>query len=224
MGLKSPTGLVENFLTPFQKIAYEIGLGGAYEDLSKKIGAKKDLSELTTEDKIAFKDLFSSSAKQLIVNQVKDLYPASDKDIAVLLSGAGDVTTNSKALAKLVSAEKSAKEIDVKSEELAPSYAFDRKDVQFERKAKEEAARILAKQYADKVKPETLKDLFGDDPENNKNAFRIISAYNYQQLSPKYEKTLDPFKKFTENEAQKNQEIKNLIIDLKIKKMFIIPI
>ena len=29
----------------------------------------------------------------------------------------------------------------------------------------------------------------------------------------KYEKTLDPFKKFTENEAQKNQEIKNLIID-----------
>ena len=25
MGLKSPTGLVENFLTPFQKIAYEIG-------------------------------------------------------------------------------------------------------------------------------------------------------------------------------------------------------
>ena len=213
MGLKSPTGLVENFLTPFQKIAYEIGLGGAYEDLSKKIGAKKDLSELTTEDKIAFKDLFSSSAKQLIVNQVKDLYPASDKDIAVLLSGAGDVTTNSKALAKLVSAEKSAKEIDVKSEELAPSYAFDRKDVQFERKSKEEAARILAKQYADKVKPETLRDLFGDDPENNKNPFRIISAYNYQQLSPKYEKTLDPFKKFTENQAQKNQEIKNLIID-----------
>ena len=55
--------------------------------------------------------------------------------------------------------------------------------------------------------------MFGEDPENNKNAFRIISAYNYQQLSPKYEKTLDPFKKFTENQVQKDQEIKNLIIE-----------
>lgn len=213
LGLKSPTGLIENFLTPFQKIAYDIGLGGAYEDLSKRVGAKKDLTELTTEDKIAFKDLFSASAKQLIVNQVKDLYPASDKDISVLLSGAGDVTTNPKALAKLVAAEKTAKDIDVKSEELAPTYAFERKDVQFERKAKEEGARILARTYADKVKPETLKELFGDDPDNIKNPFRIISAYNYQQLSPKYEKTLDPFKKFVENQAQKDQDIKNLIIE-----------
>ena len=212
MGLKSPTGLVENFLTPFQKIAYEIGLGGAYEDLSKKIGAKKDLTELTTEDKIAFKDLFSASAKQLIVNQVKDLYPASDKDISVLLSGAGDVTTNPKALAKLVAAEKSAKDIDLEAEKLAPTYA-ERKDVQFERKAKEEGARVLARTLADKVKPETLKELFGDDPDNTKNPFRIISAYNYQQLSPKYEKTLDPFKKFVENQAQKDQDIKNLIIE-----------
>ncbi len=212
VGLKSPTGLVENFLTPFQKIAYEIGLGGAYEDLSKKIGAKKDLTELTTEDKIAFKDLFSASAKQLIVNQVKDLYPASDKDISVLLSGAGDVTTNPKALAKLVAAEKSAKDIDLEAEKLAPIYA-ERKDVQFERKAKEEGARVLARTLADKVKPETLKELFGDDPDNVKNPFRIISAYNYQQLSPKYEKTLDPFKKFVENQAQKDQDIKNLIIE-----------
>jgi len=213
LGLKSPTGLIENFLTPFQKIAYEIGLGGAYEDFSKKVGAKKDLTELTTEDKIAFKDLFSASAKQLIVNQVKDLYPASDKDISVLLSGAGDVTTNPKALAKLVAAEKTAKDIDVKSEELAPTYAFERKDVQFERKAKDEAARILARTYANKVKPETLVELFGDDPDNIKNPFRIISAYNYQQLSPKYEKTLDPFKKFVENQAQKDQDIKKLIIE-----------
>jgi len=213
LGLKSPTGLIENFLTPFQKIFYEIGLGGAYEDLSKRVGAKKDLTELTTEDKIAFKDLFSASAKQLIVNQVKDLYPASDKDISVLLSGAGDVTTNPKALAKLVAAEKTAKDIDVKSEELAPTYAFERKDVQFERKAKDEAARILARTYANKVKPETLVELFGDDPDNIKNPFRIISAYNYQQLSPKYEKTLDPFKKFVENQAQKDQDIKKLIIE-----------
>lgn len=212
-GMKSPTGLVENFLTPFQKIAYEIGAGQAYEDLTKRIGAKKDISELTTEEKVAFKDLFSASAKQLIVNQVKDLYPASDKDISVLLSGSGDVTTNPKALAKLVAAEKSAKDIDVEAEKIAATYAFERKDVQFERKAKEDAARLLAKEYASKLNPSVLKEMYGDDPENVKNPFRIISAYNYQQLSPKYEKTLDPFKKFAETKIQQDQNLKDLIIE-----------
>lgn len=212
-GQKTPTGLVENFLTPFQKIAFDLGLGSNYDNLTEKIKGKKEISELTTEEKIAFKDILSASSKQLIVNQVKDLYPASDKDVAVLLSGAGDVTTNPKALAKLVAAEKSAKEIDLKAEEFAPSYAFERKDVQFERKAKDDAAKTLAKQYAPKVDPKIMIEMFGEDPENNKNAFRIISAYNYQQLSPKYEKTLDPFKKFVENQVQKDQEIKNLIIE-----------
>lgn len=212
-GQKTPTGLVENFLTPFQKIAFDLGLGTNYDSLTEKIKGKKEISELTTEEKIAFKDILSASSKQLIVNQVKDLYPASDKDVAVLLSGAGDVTTNPKALAKLVAAEKSAKEIDLKAEELAPSYAFERKDVQFERKAKDDAAKTLAKQYASKVDPKILIEMFGEDPENTKNAFRIISAYNYQQLSPKYEKTLDPFKKFVENQVQKDQDIKNLIIE-----------
>ena len=64
-----------------------------------------------------------------------------------------------------------------------------------------------------KKNKKVLKEMYGDDPENVKNPFRIISAYNYQQLSPKYEKTLDPFKKFAETKIQQDQNLKDLIIE-----------
>lgn len=210
-GIESPTGLIENLLTPIQKISSELGLGEQYDKLATSIKGKKDLNELTDDEKVAFKDIFNAATKAGIVGKVKDLYPASDKDIQVLLSTMGDVSTNPKALAALVAAEKGAKEIETMGREYASQYAFTAKDVEFEKRGKDYAATKLAQKYKDQVKPETLKALFGDDPENEKNPFRIINAYYYQQLSPKYQKDLGSFDTYVKTQVSKIESQKNLI-------------
>lgn len=210
-GIDSPTGLVENLLTPLQKISSELGLGEKYDQLATSIKGKKNLNELTDDEKVAFKDIFAAATKAGIVGKVKDLYPASDKDIQVLLETMGDVKTNPKALAALVAAEKGAKEIETMGRTYASQYAFDAKDIEFEKKGKDYAALRLAAKYKDQVKPETLKALFGDDPENAKNPFRIINAYYYQQLSPKYQKDLSSFDTYLKTQTSKIESKKNLI-------------
>ena len=216
-GIEAPTGLIEKLLTPLQKISSELGLGEQYDKLATSIKGKKSLSELTDDDKVAFKDLFGAATKAGIVGKVKDLYPASDKDIQVLLETMGDIGTNPKALAALVAAEKGAKEIETMGREYASQYAFTAKDVEFEKRGKDYAATKLAQKYKDQVKPETLKALFGDDPDNAKNPFRIINAYYYQQLSPKYEKDLGSFDTYLKTQASKIDSTKKLIDDLQKK-------
>jgi len=210
-GIDAPTGLIEKLLTPLQKISSELGLGEQYDKLATSIKGKKSLSELTDDDKVAFKDIFGAATKAGIVGKVKDLYPASDKDIQVLLETMGDVGTNPKALAALVAAEKGAKEIETMGREYASQYAFTAKDVEFEKRGKDYAATKLAQKYKDQVKPETLKALYGDDPDNAKNPFRIINAYYYQQLSPKYEKDLGSFDTYIKTQTSKIESQKNLI-------------
>ena len=212
-GIDAPTGLIEKLLTPLQKISSELGLGEQYDKLSTSIKGKKSLNELTDDDKVAFKDIFGAATKAGIVGKVKDLYPASDKDIQVLLETMGDVGTNPKALAALVAAEKGAKEIETMGREYASQYAFTAKDVEFEKRGKDYAAAKLAQKYKDQVKPETLKALYGDDPDNAKNPFRIINAYYYQQLSPKYQKDLSSFDTYIKTQTSKIQNTKNLIIE-----------
>jgi len=210
-GIDAPTGLIEKLLTPLQKISSELGLGEQYDKLATSIKGKKSLSELTDDDKVAFKDIFGAATKAGIVGKVKDLYPASDKDIQVLLETMGDIGTNPKALAALVAAEKGAKEIETMGREYASQYAFTAKDVEFEKRGKDYAATKLAQKYKDQVKPETLKALYGDDPDNAKNPFRIINAYYYQQLSPKYEKDLSSFDTYIKTQTSKIESQKNLI-------------
>ena len=212
-GIDAPTGLIEKLLTPLQKISSELGLGEQYDKLATSIKGKKSLSELTDDDKVAFKDIFGAATKAGIVGKVKDLYPASDKDIQVLLETMGDIGTNPKALAALVAAEKGAKEIETMGREYASQYAFTAKDVEFEKRGKDYAAAKLAQKYKDQVKPETLKALYGDDPDDAKNPFRIINAYYYQQLSPKYQKDLSSFDTYIKTQTSKIQNTKNLIIE-----------
>ena len=212
-GIDAPTGLIENLLTPLQKISSELGLGEQYDKLATSIKGKKSLNELTDDEKVAFKDIFGAATKAGIVGKVKDLYPASDKDIQVLLETMGDIGTNPKALAALVAAEKGAKEIETMGREYASQYAFTAKDVEFEKRGKDYAATKLAQKYKDQVKPETLKALYGDDPDNAKNPFRIINAYYYQQLSPKYEKDLSSFDTYIKTQTSKIDNTKKLIIE-----------
>lgn len=210
-GIDSPTGLIENLLTPLQKISSELGLGEKYNDLSKSIQGKKTVDELTNEEKVVFKDIFGAATKATVVGIVKELYPVSDKDIQIMLDTMGDISTNPKALAALVAAEKAAKEIDILGRERAGNIAFEERDIEFEKKGKDQAARILANKFKDKVKPETLKLMYGDDPESMKNPFRIINAYYYQQLSPKYEKDLGSFDTYLKTQTSKIEQQKNLI-------------
>jgi hypothetical protein len=53
--------------------------------------------------------------------------------------------------------------------------------------------------------------MYGDDPESMNNPFRIINAYYYQQLSPKYEKDLSSFDTYLKTQTSKIDQQKNLI-------------
>jgi hypothetical protein len=219
-GIESPTGLIEDLLTPLQKFASELGLGEdekKIESLITSVKGKTNLNELTSEEKVIFKDVFASATKAGIVSKIKDLYPGSDKDVQILLSGAGDISTNPKALAALVAAEMAAKEISVAANDLVQDIAFKEENLNFEKVAKDRAAKILANKFKDKVKPETLKAIYGDDPESINNPFRIINAYYYQQVSPKYEKDLSSFDTYLKTKASKIEQQKKLIDDLQKK-------
>jgi len=215
-GFEAPTGLVENFLTPFQKVISELGLGEKYDKLVTDYKGK-NFNELSETDKIAFKDLFSSATKQAIVTQVKDLYPASDKDIAILERAAGDITTNPKALAQLVAAEKAAKQIDTEANSLAQDIAFNEENLNFEREAKNRAATQLANKFNKDVTDEMLIEIYGNA---ERSPFRVINAYYYKELQPKYKKGLDPFESYQKGQIDKNEKIKR-IVDENQKKILI---
>jgi hypothetical protein len=213
-GIESPTGLIEDLLTPLQKLTSELGLGEdekKIESLITKVKGKKNLNELTSEEKVIFKDVFGSATKAGIVSKIKDLYPGSDKDVQILVQAAGDISTNPKALAALVAAEMAAKEISVAANDLVQNIAFNEENLNFEKVAKDRAAVKLANKFKDKVKPETLKAIYGDDPESMNNPFRIINAYYYQQVSPKYEKDLGSFDTYLKTQASKIDSTKDLI-------------
>ena len=219
-GIESPTGLIEDLLTPLQKFASELGLGEdekKIESLITKVKGKTNLNELTSEEKVIFKDVFASATKAGIVSKIKDLYPGSDKDVQILVQAAGDISTNPKALAALVAAEMAAKEISVAANDLVQNIAFNEENLNFEKVAKDRAAVKLANKFKDKVKPETLKAIYGDDPESMNNPFRIINAYYYQQVSPKYEKDLSSFDTYLKTKASKIEQQKKLIDDLQKK-------
>jgi len=209
-GFEAPTGLVSEFLTPFEKVFSELGLSEKYEDLKKNVSGLETGQDLSASDKVAFKDLFSAATKAAIVSQVKDLYPASDKDIQVLLSTIGDVGTNPQALRKLVAAQKAMMEINEKIPEFAKTEAFTNKDIEFESVANEKAAQALANELKDKVSSESLVELFGTAEEAN--PFRIINAYYYQQLAPDFkEGPVDYFQTYKTSQVNKEMQIQDII-------------
>ena len=210
-GFEAPTGLVSEFLTPFEKIFSELDLTDKYNKLKENVSGYEKGQDLSAEDKVAFKDLFSAATKQAIVSQVKDLYPASDKDIQVLLSTVGDIGTNPQALRKLVAAQKTLMEINNKIPDYAKEEAFTNKNIEFEQVANEKAAQALADQLKDKVTEESLVELFGTAEDAN--PFRIINAYYYQELAPQFkgDKTsyFDTYKQTQEAQEQNIQDLIN---------------
>ena len=202
-GFQAPTGLVEGFFTPFEKIAQELGFSEKIDELRKNIINQKDIKSIPINLQNEFKDTFQALTKAAIVSQVKDLYPASDKDIQVLLSTAGDIFTNPEALRKLVSAQKALSEISKLQGNLAKNIAFTEKDINFEEESKKRSAETLAGELTKEVDDKTLMSLYGD---TERNPFRVINAYYYNQLQPTIDKPLqDPFSVF---KSTKTEQIK----------------
>ena len=200
-GKDIPTGTLESFLFPIEKVLAGTEIG---DKLNKYFSDGKLNRKLIDEDNVTFKEILNSASKQAIVSQVKDLYPASDKDIQVLLQGLGDSATTPEALIKLISAQKAASEAYRIEGEIAKSLAFDQGDINFAINARDKSMEKIAKQYNDQVSDEILTELYGSADRSS--PFRVASAYFYStlkpQITPQSKTNFEIFKETTEQDQQ----------------------
>ena len=200
-GKEIPTGTLESFLFPVEKILAGTELG---DKLNKYFTDGKLNTKLIDEDNVAFKEILNSASKQAIVSQVKDLYPASDKDIQVLLQGLGDVATTPEALVKLIAAQKAASEAYKLEGAIAKRLAFEEKDINFAVNARDLSLKQVAETYNDQVPDELLVELYGSNDRSS--PFRVASAYFYSTLKPEITATsktnFEIFKEVTQQEQE----------------------
>ena len=200
-GKDIPTGTLESLLFPIEKVLAGTEIGNK---LNKYFTDGKLNTKLIDEDNVAFKEILNSASKQAIVSQVKDLYPASDKDIQVLLQGLGDVATTPEALIKLIAAQKAASEAYKLEGAIAKKLAFEDKDINFAVNAREMSLQKVAEQYNDQVPDELLVELYGSNDRSS--PFRVASAYFYSTLKPqitsKSKTNFEIFKEVTETEQE----------------------
>ena len=200
-GKDIPTGTLESFLFPIEKVLAGTEIG---DKLNKYFSDGKLNRKLIDEDNVTFKEILNSASKQAIVSQVKDLYPASDKDIQVLLQGLGDSATTPEALIKLISAQKAASEAYRIEGEIAKSLAFDQGDINFAINARDKSMEKIAEQYNDQVSDEILTELYGSADRSS--PFRVASAYFYStlkpQITPQSKTNFEIFKETTEQDQQ----------------------
>ncbi len=201
-GKDIPTGTLESFLFPIEKVLAGTELGNK---LNKYFSDGKLNTKLIDEDNVTFKEILNSASKQAIVSQVKDLYPASDKDIQVLLQGLGDSATTPEALIKLIAAQKAASEAYKIEGDIAKDLALVQKDANFIVNARNQSMEKIAEQYNDQVSDEILTELYGSADRSS--PFRVASAYFYSTLKPEVtpqsKTNFEIFKETTETE-QKN--------------------
>ena len=209
-GKDIPTGTLESFLFPIEKVLAGTEIG---DKLNKYFSDGKLNTKLIDEDNVAFKEILNSASKQAIVSQVKDLYPASDKDIQVLLQGLGDVATTPEALVKLISAQKAASEAYKLEGNIAKQLAFEEKDINFAINARDKAMKQVAEQYNDQVSDELLVELYGSSDRSS--PFRVASAYFYSTLKPQITPTSKTnFEIFQETTAAEEKNVDQTLTDM----------
>lgn len=208
-GKEPPTGILESSFKGLEKVLDEIGL---LDEANALIKRNQDTTEFSDKDLIKFKEIFEAATKRQIVGQVKELYPVSNKDIEILLQTVGDISTSPQALRALVAAEKAAKEINENAFGKSFDIAFAGKgNINFRAESQEAAAKELAAQYKNDVKPETLVELYGSS--ENPTAFQIVNAYYHQQLEPVYKDQEEKgyFEVFKAKKEEDTSEILNII-------------
>ena len=202
-GKELPTGILNSTFRDLKGVLQEIGLGEKYDALAKKFAAE-GYTQMTLEDQNIFNDLFQAATFEQVVQDVKKLYPVSNKDIDTLLKTKGDISTRPEALRKLVATQMAINDIAMQSEDYAYKY-FELGDQQFEKKSIRMSEKMIGEKLRKegKVTSETLKQLFGTDKDITDAGY--ITAHYYQQLlAQKDDGAGDPFKIFIT--AEKNKE------------------
>tara|TARA_R110002012_G_scaffold205690_1_gene375480 strand:- start:710 stop:2164 length:1455 start_codon:yes stop_codon:yes gene_type:complete len=198
-----PTGILNATFRDLKGVLQELGLGDQYDALAKKF-ASEDYTQMTLEDQNIFNDLFQAATFEQVVQDVKKLYPVSNKDIDTLLKTKGDISTRPDALIRLIAAQMATNDIALQSEDLAYKY-FELGDQQFERKSILMSEKMIAEKLRkeNKVTDTTLEKLFGSAKDVTDAGY--ITAYYYQNLqAQKADGKLDSFTVF--KTAQKNKE------------------
>jgi len=202
-GKELPTGILNSTFRDLKGVLQEIGLGEKYDALAKKFAAD-GYTQMTLEDQNIFNDLFQAATFEQVVQDVKKLYPVSNKDIDTLLKTKGDISTRPEALRKLVATQMAINDIAMQSEEYAYKY-FELGDQQFEKKSIQLSEKMIGEKLRKegKVTSETLKQLFGTDKDITDAGY--ITAHYYQQLlAQKDDGAGDSFSIFVT--AEKNKE------------------
>ena len=209
----TPTGLIENFIKPFEEIAESLGKGEIITKIRKGLEDNPDYVP-DQETIIEFKSIVDSGSSNRILGKAKLVYPVSNTDIGLLLKGAGSLSTNPGALKVLLSTERALALIEDEAYPIASKLAYPGGDVTgsvgFQNEASELAAQNIAVKFEKDVKDETLQELYGS---TEKTPFRIIQAKLYQDLqADKSIPEISAFDKFLGAQAEKENE-RNKIIE-----------
>jgi len=205
-----PTGVLNATFRDLKGILLELGLGDRYDALSKKFEGD-DYTTMTLQDQTEFNDLFQAATFEGVVQDVKKLYPVSNKDIDTLLKTKGDISTRPEALRKLMAAQMAARDIALGSEDFAYKY-FDLGDKQFEKKSIRMSEQMIGERLRKegKVTDTTLETLFGTTKDITDAGY--ITAHYYQQLlAQKNDGDGDSFTIFITAEKLKDKEIDDII-------------
>lgn len=181
-----PTGLVENFLTPFQEIGNELfgKENNPFTTMISKYGGK----QFGDVDSVTFKREFDAASKGLIIGLAKNLYPVSENDVNRLLESVGSVSTDPQALIRLVAAQKALQDIALSQNklignELRDAVSSGRTD--FVETSQAKGGEAVKAKYKDLVDPKLLAQIYGIEDISKASPFQIASAYYISQLTPK---------------------------------------
>ena len=205
-----PTGVLNATFRDLKGVIQELGLGDRYNALAKKFESD-DYTTMSLEDQTEFNDLFQAATFEGVVQDVKKLYPVSNKDIDTLLKTKGDISTRPEALRKLMAAQMATRDIVLGSEDFAYKY-FDLEDKQFEKKSIQMSEKMIADKLRkeNKVTDTTLEKLFGTTKDITDAGY--ITAHYYQQLlAQKDEGAGDPFTIFVTAKKKEEEEIEDII-------------
>ncbi len=204
-----PTGILNATFRDLKGVIQELGLGDKYDALAEKF-ADENYTQMTLEDQNIFNDLFQAATFEQVVQDVKKLYPVSNKDIDTLLKTKGDISTRPDALIRLIAAQMATNDIAMQSEDIAYKY-FETGDLQFERKSILFSEQMIAEKLRkeNKVTDTTLEKLFGSAKDVTDAGY--ITAYYYQNLqAQKADGKLDSFTVFQTAQKNKEAEIENI--------------
>ena len=181
----------------------------AYNALAAKFTDKDYGSKMKLEDQVIFNDLFQAATFQQVVQEVKKLYPVSNKDIDTLLQTKGDIGSKPEALMRLIAVEMATKEIYMNSRPIANKY-FEIEDLDFEQKSILDSEKMIAAKIRerDSVATSTIEELFGKGSAKDVTDAGLITAYYYQSLKSEQVKgEMDSFTIFVTAEKEKEKII-----------------